>query len=315
MAIVKAENAKKDIPLVSVIAVCYNHSKYLEETLDSILNQTHENIELVIIDSNSPDNSVEVIEGWIERNEVDCAFIKRTSPFNISQNLNFGIEVSIGEYIQVIATDDILVANKIEKQVAILESKVDFEATFTNSAIIDENSKITSSLYSNENFIYRASINCTFKNIIKDRCFLLLQSCLLKRNIFDKIGLFNEELLIEDWDFFLRYFKNGFLMDYSHGYLVYYRRLSSSLWTNKNYNLFESQIKLLNNNGLLNNKSTLLINLPGFIQLDKHEFNLAKSYLKDNNMVMAYRILVLYKLGFSKNTISKIIKLIDIFSL
>ena len=52
-------------PLVSIIACCYNHEKFVEETLDGIISQTYENIELIIIDDFSTDSSVKKINNWI----------------------------------------------------------------------------------------------------------------------------------------------------------------------------------------------------------------------------------------------------------
>ena len=54
-------------PLVSIIALCYNHASYLEETLDSIIEQTYPNIQLIILDDCSSDNSVELINAWIKK--------------------------------------------------------------------------------------------------------------------------------------------------------------------------------------------------------------------------------------------------------
>ena len=60
----------KNNPLVTVVCLCYNHSHYVQEALNSVLNQTYSNIELIVIDDCSPDDSKSVIEVWISRNKT-----------------------------------------------------------------------------------------------------------------------------------------------------------------------------------------------------------------------------------------------------
>ena len=69
--------------LVSVIAVCYNHERYLEETLDSIIAQHCPEMQLIIIDDCSRDNSVAKIKNWIYRTKIDCMFINRFNCINL----------------------------------------------------------------------------------------------------------------------------------------------------------------------------------------------------------------------------------------
>ena len=89
---------KDNFPLVSIVAICYNHEKFVKETLDSILHQTYSNIQLIIIDDCSQDNSVSEIKNWIKMNSVDCVFIERTENSGLCKNLNEGIVVSKGKY-------------------------------------------------------------------------------------------------------------------------------------------------------------------------------------------------------------------------
>ena len=67
-------------PLVTVVCSCYNHATYIETALDSVLNQTYKNIELIIIDDFSNDNSVTIIENWILKNKTGV-FIRNKENF------------------------------------------------------------------------------------------------------------------------------------------------------------------------------------------------------------------------------------------
>ncbi len=63
-------------PIISIIAICFNHEKYVIETLDSIRNQTYKKIEVLIIDNGSSDNSVALIKNWIKEHNFKCTFIQ-----------------------------------------------------------------------------------------------------------------------------------------------------------------------------------------------------------------------------------------------
>ena len=65
-------------PLVSVICLCYNHAEFVIESLNSVLNQNYQPIEIIIVDDYSTDNSVAVIEKWVENNQ-SLTFIKNTN--------------------------------------------------------------------------------------------------------------------------------------------------------------------------------------------------------------------------------------------
>ena len=98
-----------DAPLVSVIIPCYNASRFLAEAIESVLAQTHENLELVVVDDGSTDDSREIVRGFGER--------VRSEPLPHNQGVNFarnrGVEVARGEFVQFLDSDDLLRPEKI----------------------------------------------------------------------------------------------------------------------------------------------------------------------------------------------------------
>ena len=86
---------EENIPLVSVVVPCYNHEKYVKETIESIVNQTYKNIELIVIDDGSKDNSVKVIQELADK--YGFTFIHRPNK-GLSATLNEGIRLSKGKY-------------------------------------------------------------------------------------------------------------------------------------------------------------------------------------------------------------------------
>src|SRR6478672_5840202 len=109
-----------DGPLVSVIALCYNHSRFVVECLESIRTQTYQPLHIILIDDQSKDNSVALIEEWIGTHHVTCTFIKHTTNKGICKSLNEGLSLARGKYISIIATDDVWLPEKLEHQVPIM---------------------------------------------------------------------------------------------------------------------------------------------------------------------------------------------------
>ena len=92
-------------PLVSVCIPAYNNAAYIKETIDSILSQTYENLELVICDDNSKDNTAKVIEGIKDER---IKFYKNEKNLGMSGNWNHCLSKCSGEFIKLICADDML---------------------------------------------------------------------------------------------------------------------------------------------------------------------------------------------------------------
>jgi len=283
MAIVKTENARKDIPLVSIIAVCYNHSKYVVETFDSILNQTYANIELVIIDSNSPDNSAEVIENWIRRNKVKCTFIRQTEPKNVCQNLNEGLQYVHGKYYQGISCDDILLPDKIEHQVAVMENDPEVGLIFGNAILIDENSYDLGKLYSNDNLVYGYFINNRINTELEKTNFIPATSVLIRKKCQENIGFYDEDIGYEDWDYWLRIANSDWNICFNYQLNSKYRVLSNSLWNYNNYMMLISTIKFYQKHGIIKKNNSIISFFRDFKILDKSGQRKVYEYIKSNS--------------------------------
>ena len=124
------------MPKVSVILTSYDHDKYLREAIDSVLNQTFQDFELIIWDDASSDDSWQIIQSY-----SDSRIKAFQNPHN--QGPVFGInkaisEIAIGEYIAVHHSDDVWELNKLEKQLDFLEANQNIGAVFTWVKIIDE---------------------------------------------------------------------------------------------------------------------------------------------------------------------------------
>ena len=106
------------MPKVSVIMPVFNNEKYIEKSINSVLNQTYIDFELIIVDDKSTDRSIEIVEQFDDNR---LKIIKLSQNIGVALARNKGIEVSTGEYICFIDSDDYWKPIKLEKQVDLME--------------------------------------------------------------------------------------------------------------------------------------------------------------------------------------------------
>ncbi|MFN4915163.1 MAG: glycosyltransferase [Sphingomonadales bacterium] len=196
-------------PLVTVISPCYNHSQFVIESLESIKNQTYPNIEHIIIDDCSTDDSVEKIEKWINDNNYNCKFIKHKVNKGISATLNESIVIAKGLFWSALATDDFAKVERTEKLFDLINKSNAYMVTsdcelidlFGNSISINNTNSFLEYYLSklNNNKIENYGKYCS---LIKGN--YIPSSLLIRKSVFEKTGLFDEALKTEDWDMWLR---------------------------------------------------------------------------------------------------------------
>lgn len=186
------------MPLVSVIMPSYNHEKFISEAIESVLGQTFEDFELIIIDDASIDQSPQIIQEFSPKdNRIKKIFHKEN--LGIAKTLNDGVKNSIGKYIALIASDDLWVSEKLEKQIKILEKNKNL-VVWCNSAIIDSESKHTGEK-SNEKYKNASPHGYVFEEIINS--WISGSGIILKRDNVKDIK-FNENLkYLNDTQFYL----------------------------------------------------------------------------------------------------------------
>ncbi|MGC4023146.1 MAG: glycosyltransferase family A protein [Cyclobacteriaceae bacterium] len=128
-------------PLVSVICLCYNQKRFVEESMLSVLSQTYKNIELIVIDDASNDGSQEVIRDFLV-SYPQIQFLPLTQNVGNCKAFNMGWRLAKGEYIVDLSADDIMLAERIEKQVDYFQ---ELDSTcgvvFTDCVYVDESGK------------------------------------------------------------------------------------------------------------------------------------------------------------------------------
>lgn len=215
-------------PLVSVIVVSYNHSKYIRENLDSIKAQTYPNIELIIADDASKDNSVEVFEAWLSENNYSAKKNFHKQNTGLATTLNECLEMVTGKYVKIIATDDFLHPESIEKCVEKLEELgEDYGMVFTDTYAVDENSKKQEDI-ANYSEIGNVSPEQFSKDLISKGNRIAALTVLMKTEAVKKTGKYDSKFIVEDYFRWLK-ISEHFKIAYVNEKLTYYRQHESNL--------------------------------------------------------------------------------------
>ena len=132
-------------PKVSVILANYNEEKYIAEAIESVINQTYTNWELIIVDDASTDRSQEIINRYRDT-RIKTEFCKKNQ--HVAYASNLGIDMATGEYIAKIDSDDIWEPEKLEKQISFMEEHTEYGVCFSKVNIIDEESEEANTKFS-----------------------------------------------------------------------------------------------------------------------------------------------------------------------
>ena len=131
-------------PTVSVIIPNYNHAPYLKERIDSVLNQTYQDFEVIILDDCSPDNSVEVIKQYRSNPHVSHILINEQNTRNTFIQWERGISMAKGRYIWIAESDDVAEPQLLETLIGQLEQHPDASVAFCHSRLIDADGALLS---------------------------------------------------------------------------------------------------------------------------------------------------------------------------
>lgn len=221
-------------PLVSVVVVTYNSEKYVIETLESVKVQTYQNIELIITDDHSSDNTLNICEKWLENNKrrfVSLRIISSDVNTGITINRNRGCLSAQGEWIKHIDGDDKLLPSCIADYIEFVTNNPYKNIVFSPLHLFGEGDleRWKKLLYSN--FEYAFSLNKRdFRILLCKVCLFPAPSAFINTTFFNSVGGYDESIeWLEDWPFWVRSAFNGAHFAYITKPEVDYRISSSSL--------------------------------------------------------------------------------------
>jgi glycosyltransferase involved in cell wall biosynthesis len=225
-------NAKHNLnqPLISVIIPAYNAEEFIAQTIESVLSQTYQNLEILVVDDGSTDTTAEIIKSFAQKDRR--IILLQQSNAGVAAARNLAIKKSQGEYIAPIDADDIWYPQNLEKQMKCLTSSApSVGVVYSWSVDINEQDLLTGGFYNStiEGEVYTALV---YKYFIGNA-----SSSLIRRICFERVGGYNCKLKAEnaqgceDWELHLRIAEH-YQFKVVPEYLVCYRQITSSMSCN-----------------------------------------------------------------------------------
>ena len=203
-------------PQVSVVCLCYNQSRWVEEAVTSVLNQTYPNIQLIIIDDCSTDDSPDRIKKIKKENPSVEIILSTVNRGNCSA-FNKALKRVTGDYVIDFAADDVMMPDRVEKQVKFFQNLDEtYGVVFTDAKYIDAGGEFIRNHYEylrNNKLVSTIPQGDVYCDVLS-RYFISSPTMMIKKKVFDDIGGYDESLAYEDFDFWVRssrIYKYGFL--------------------------------------------------------------------------------------------------------
>ena len=220
------------LPLISIIVITYNSSKYISETLESAKNQQYPNKELIITDDFSNDETLNICTLWIKENQQYFANVKLvTSSKNtgIAPNINRGVQVANGTWLKIIAGDDILINTCLSDNYNVIKEDDLIKVLFTNSIAFTEVNgkkveeyKIPASI---QKKLFNSDSTIQLFNLMNYKLFCPAPSSFIHKQTLLDLGAFDEDFpFYEDFPFWIKCAKHNIILFYADIDTVLYRQ-------------------------------------------------------------------------------------------
>jgi len=190
-------------PLVTIICISFNHSKYVADALNAVWNLEYPNVELIIADDASTDKSQQVIKELILGKKVELLF--NTINIGHCKTFNNALKLAKGEFIIDLSADDILLPNSVSNGLARFnEMGKSFGVFFSNALHIDEDG-IEIGAHITPSFFYLGVVpqGDVYRNLLS-KYFISPPTMIFRKELMEELGGYNEALSYEDFDFWVR---------------------------------------------------------------------------------------------------------------
>ena len=277
---------KNNLPVVSVIVTTFNRKDMLKTTIESILNQSFSQFELLIVDNFSNYDFINFINSF---NDSRIKSFQNNNNGIIAVNRNFGIKKSRGKYIAFCDDDDYWDKNKLFDQIKVFQS---FDTILVSSLALNFGAD-TNFFSKNYGFLYNR-INLGYKSLLISNP-IVLSSTLIKSEVLKKVGGFSEDknlIAVEDYDLYLRIFDLGNFVLIKK-FLIYYRFHAGSVSKSGIDDKYRKQ-KLLKLRGI---KKQIDANNKYKIRFSKENF----IFILINNLIQFFLIYKIKFLGYCSN--------------
>jgi len=187
------------VPKVSVLMPSFNYARYLPASIESVLSQSYSDLELIITDDCSTDESREIVEQWrrLDRRVVP---VLHDVNHGLARARNSGLAVSSGEFIALCDADDLWMPDKLKTQMECFQAQPELGLVHSDSAIIDGDGKLTGERFSSLLHRKGQATSGNLFEVLCERNFLCVPTVILRREAIQYAGGFEESLRsLEDW--------------------------------------------------------------------------------------------------------------------
>lgn len=249
-------------PLVTIICLCYNHEQFVVESLNSVLNQSYKNIELIIADDCSTDSSEKTIKNWLE-NYPDIQFISNETNLGNTKTFNKALKIAKGDYVIDLAADDVLLPNCVEKQIDTFlnSNQKKLAIVYGNAEIISENKQHLRYYYEvnhEKKVLKKPATGDIYSSILSQSSMICSVASMVKREVLDELKGYDENLAYEDLDLWIRTARN-YNFEFIDSVLIQKRELENSLGS-QFYKKFNSRTRKINHSTYLIIKKAIALN-------------------------------------------------------
>lgn len=205
-----------NITTVTIVLPAYNASEYLTETVNSVLSQTYQDFELLVIDDGSTDNTKDIVNDFCERDSRIRLISQKNQGVSVARNN--GIKTARGEYIAFLDSDDLWLPNKLAKHVEHLQANPKLGLSFARVEFVTCDGKSTGK-YSNPRMV-----NISAKDLYEENAAVTPSNAVISRTALEQVGGFDGELSgAADAELFLRLKCHGWEVEGINEILVLYR--------------------------------------------------------------------------------------------
>lgn len=199
--------SQQDLPWVTVICTSYNQQAFVAEALQSVIAQNYPNVELIVIDNGSTDQTATRIQEVIQPYPA-IRFIRNAFNLGLNRAFNQGLALAKGQYIIDLSADDVLLPDRITRQVVFFEQLPDeYGVVFSNATYVDASGAVTGVHYPIDpaTGLARALVptGYIFRQILTGY-FICTPTMMIRRRILQQLNGYDEALSYEDFDFWVR---------------------------------------------------------------------------------------------------------------
>ena len=215
-------DSRAEPPAVSIVIAAYNSSRYIRETLDSILAQTYGNYEVIVVNDGSDDTTE--LEQILEAHPLSIIYISQQNK-GVSAARNAGIKMASGEFYAQLDADDQWEPDYLAVQVRFLNEHTDIALVYPNAIIFGDSSDVGLEYMK----ICPSEGEVSFESLVEERCVVL--TCVMGRMaVIKAVGMFDEDIRsCEDFDLWIRIIQHGGRITYHREIIARYRRHEGSL--------------------------------------------------------------------------------------